>query len=248
MAPSRQAPTSGRCGPGAHVTTESPADPRRPPIRFVQRLQRLFRQLLPRDRAFVECFCRHSTLVARAADEFRAMMADGNPIVARCESIDRLEAEADVITRQTVRAIHRTYITPFDRTLILDLITALDDAIDLMKQSTYRMTRYNVGFTPEMRGMADCVVRATLRIRDAMPLLDEVSRNAATLTATSVTVRDIEGEADDLLNQGLQIVFSGDVSPGQKLMVERVYDLIDAVVDRCEDIVDVIDAIVLEQV
>jgi hypothetical protein len=217
-------------------------------MRFVQWLQGLFRQLLPRDGAFVDCFCRHSTLVARAADEFRAMMADGNSLAAGCETIDRLEAEADVITRQTVRALHRTYITPFDRALILQLITALDDAIDLMKQSTHRMIRYDVAFTSEMRGMGDCVVRATQRIRDAMPQLEEVSRNAATLTATSITVRDIEGEADDLLDQGLKTVFGGDASPGHKLMVEKVYDLIDAVVDRCEDIVDVIDAIVLEQV
>jgi uncharacterized protein Yka (UPF0111/DUF47 family) len=64
----------------------------------------------------------------------------------------------------------------------------------------------------------------------------------------SMTVRRIEGEADDLLDQGLRKLFAADVSPGAKLTVEKVYDLIEAVVDRCEDVVDVIDGIVVEQV
>ena len=85
--------------------------------------------------------------------------------------IGRLEEAADQVTRDTVLAIHRTFVTPFDRSQILDLITALDDTIDLMKETGRRMLRYGVGFTPKMQGMADCAVRAATEIRDAIPLL-----------------------------------------------------------------------------
>jgi uncharacterized protein Yka (UPF0111/DUF47 family) len=91
-------------------------------------------------------------------------------------------------------------------------------------------------------------VRAATAIRDAMPLLGAIDQNVDKLSAMSVEVRRIEGEADDLLDRGLRTLFAGDTSPGHKLTVEKVYDLVEAVVDRCEDVVDVIDGIVVEQV
>jgi predicted phosphate transport protein (TIGR00153 family) len=209
---------------------------------------RFFRSLMPRDERFVERFCAHSRLIVPAAEAFRALMADDGRASENVAEINRLEDEADRITRETVLAIHRTFVTPFDRSQILDLITALDDTIDLMKDTGRRMMRYGVGFTPEMQGMADCAVRASTEIRDAMPLLGSIDRSAERLGAMSVAVSQIEGEADELMDRGLRVLFAGDTSPGYKLTVEKVYDLVEAVVDRCEDVTNVIDGIVVEQV
>lgn len=209
---------------------------------------RLFRALMPRSEGFIERFCEHSGLIVPAAKAFHALMSEDGEAEAHAAEISRLEEEADAITRATIQAIHRTFITPFDRSQILDLITALDDTIDLMKETSRRMLRYGVAFTPEMRGMADCAVRAAAEIRDAMPHLGSIGRSADRLGAMSVAVRRIEGEADELLDRGLKALFQGSTSAGHKLTVEKVYDLIEAVVDRCEDVVDVIDGIVVEQV
>ncbi len=209
---------------------------------------RLFRAFMPRDERFIERFTEHSQLIVPAAVAFRALMSGDGRAEAHAAEISRLEDEADRITRETVLAIHRTFITPFDRSQVLDLITALDDTIDLMNDTGRRVIRYGVGFTPEMQGMADCAVRATTELRDAMPLLGSIDRSAEQLSSMSIAVRRIEGEADDLLDQGLKALFAGSQSPGYKLTVERVYDLVEAVVDRCEDVVDVIDGIVVEQV
>ena len=211
-------------------------------------LLRAFRKLMPRDERFIERFSAHSRLIVPAAEAFRALMSGDGGSAAHVAEISRLEEEADTITRDTVLAIHRSFVTPFDRSQVLDLITALDDTIDLMKDTGRRVMRYGVAFTPEMQGMADCAVRATALIRDAMPLLGGIDRGAERLGEISVAVRAIEGEADDLLDRGLRALFAGDTSPGHKLTVERVYDLIEAVVDRCEDVMDVIDGIVVEQV
>ena len=211
-------------------------------------LLRAYRSLMPRDARFIEYFCQHSRLIVTAAQSFRALMSgDGHPDQHVAE-INRLENAADEITRATIFAIHRTFITPFDRSQILDLITALDDTIDLMKDTGRRMLRYGVAFTSEMQGMADCAVRASTLIRDAMPLLASIGPSAEALSTMSVAVRVIESEADEHLDRGLRILFASDGSPGYKLTVEKVYDLVEAVVDRCEDIVDVIDGIVVEQV
>ena len=110
------------------------------------------------------------------------------------------------------------------------------------------MVRYGVAFTTEMQGMADCAVQAATELRDGMPLLASIDRSVDRLNAMSVAVRRIEGEADELLDRGLRTLFASDLSPGAKLTIEKVYDLVEAVVDRCEDVVDVIDGIVVEQV
>jgi predicted phosphate transport protein (TIGR00153 family) len=211
-------------------------------------LMRLFRSIMPQDVGFIDKFSAHSQLIVPAAEAFRALMSDDGRAEEHAAEISRLEDLADQVTRDTVRAIHRTFVTPFDRSQILDLITALDDTIDLMKETGRRMLRYGVGFTPEMQAMADCAVRAATEIRDAMPLLGSIDRSAERLSAMSVAVRLIESEADELLDRGLRVLFAGDFSPGYKLTVEKVYDLVEAVVDRCEDVVDVVDGIVVEQV
>lgn len=208
----------------------------------------LFRSLMPRDERFIQRFCAHADLIVPAAEAFRALMSGDGQAERHATEIARLEDQADAVTREIVLAIHRTFVTPFDRSQILDLATALDDTVDLMKDTGKRVLRYGVRFTPEMQGMADCAVRAATEIRDAMPQLGNIGRGVGRLNAMSVKVREIEGEADELMDRGLRALFAGDTSPGNKLTVERVYDLIEAVVDRCEDVVDVIDGIVVEQV
>jgi hypothetical protein len=207
-----------------------------------------FRALMPHDDRFIARFCEHAKLIVPAAEEFRALMSGDGQAEQHAREINRLEDAADHIARETVLAIHRTFVTPFDRSQILDLINALDDTIDLMKETGGRMVRYGVDFTPEMQGMANCIVRAATELRDGMPLLAAIDKNVDRLSALSVAVRHIEGEADDLLEHGLRVLFAGSTSPGHKLTVEKVYDLVEAVVDRCEDVVDVIDGIVVEQV
>jgi uncharacterized protein len=211
-------------------------------------MMRVFRSMMPRDDRFIGRFCDHAKLIVPAAEEFRALMSGDGRAEQHAQEISRLEEAADQITRETVLAIHRTFVTPFDRSQILDLINALDDTIDLMKDTGRRMVRYGVQFTPEMQGMADCAVRAAIELRNGMPLLGSIDRNADRLIAMSVSVRHIEEEADQLLDRGLRVLFAGTTSAGHKLTVEKVYDLVEAVVDRCEDVVDVIDGIVVEQV
>src|ERR1700709_477441 len=117
-------------------------------------LMHFFRSLMPRDQKFIERFTEHSKLIVPAAEEFRALMSGDGNAERHAVEINRLEDAADQITRETILAIHRTFVTPFDRSQILDLITALDDTIDLMKDTARRMVRYGGGFPPAMQGIA----------------------------------------------------------------------------------------------
>jgi uncharacterized protein Yka (UPF0111/DUF47 family) len=210
-------------------------------------LLRLFRSFMPKDESFVERLSQHAEYVMQGAVAFRSLLADGE-VDARYAELRRLEEAADTVIRDTIQAIHRSFITPFDRPQILALITALDDTIDLMKETGRRLRLYGVSYTPEMLAMADCAVRATADIRQAIPLLGSIARNVAQLDTMQTRVRQAETEADELLDRGLRKLFSTEDSAGRKLTIEKVYDLIEAVVDRCEDVADVLAGIVVEQV
>jgi predicted phosphate transport protein (TIGR00153 family) len=208
---------------------------------------KLFRKLLPRDERFVEQICRHSALVVDGAVEFRGIIGGGD-YETHCKELFRLEDAADAVTSEIVHAIHKSFITPFDRAEILELITALDDTIDLMKDAARRMGLYHVAYTPEMLAMADCAVRSTTAIRDAVPALNAIGKSVAVFNEMQRKVRAAEGEADDLLQRGLKTLFAGPGPAGDKFAVEKVYELIEAVVDRSEDVTDVIAGIVVEHV
>jgi len=208
---------------------------------------RLFRRLMPRDTRFVDQICRHSGYVVDGAVEFRGLLA-GHDFDKHRQELFRLEDAADQVTYEVVHAVHKSFITPFDRGEILELITTLDDTIDLMKDAARRMALYNVPYTAEMQGMADCAVVASTAIRDAMPALNAIGRNVATLNEMQQKVRAAESQADDLLQRGLTTLFAGPGPVGDKFAVEKVYELIEAVVDRCEDVTDVIAGIVVEHV
>jgi uncharacterized protein len=207
----------------------------------------LFRSLLPHDERFVQQLGRHAAHVADGAGAFLRLLRDGDPdacYAALCQA----EEAADGVAREILQAIHRSFITPFDRSQILELATALDDTVDLMKETARRIRLYGVAFTPEMRVMAECAQRATALIRDAVPLLADIGRNLDGLNRMQDEVRIAESEADAVLARGLRALFATTIPTGDKLLVEKVYDLIELVVDRCEDVADVIEGIVVEQV
>ncbi|WP_458094249.1 DUF47 domain-containing protein [Roseomonas sp. WA12] len=211
---------------------------------------KLFRLLMPRDDTFVAAFASQAARTVDAAMAFRAMLAEPASLARHYADLSRIEREADEINRATIRSIHRTFITPFDRTDILALTDALDDVIDRMKDAGRRLTLYKVPVTPEMLTMADCIIRACERLRDGMPLLDDISGNARALGAMCEAVDTIESEADRALQAGMDTLFAEDstASPGYKLMVQMVYDGIEDVADRCEDVADLIQAVMVEQV
>jgi predicted phosphate transport protein (TIGR00153 family) len=210
---------------------------------------KLFRMLMPRDDTFVAAFATQAARTVDAAQVFRAMLAEPAN-AAHYADLCRIEREADEINRATIRSIHRTFIIPFDRADILNLTDALNDVIGRMKDAGRRLTLYKVPVTPQMLAMADCIIRACERLRDGMPLLADISGNARALGSMCEAVDSIESEADRALQAGMDVLFDeGDTSsPGYKLMVQMVYDGIETVADRCEDVTDLIQAVMVEQV
>lgn len=213
---------------------------------------KLFRMLMPRDDVFVTAFAAQAAKAVEAARVFRAMLAEPDQARTHQATLSRIEREADDINRATIRSIHRVFVTPFDRADILSLTNGLDDVIDLMKTAGRRMLLYKVTVTPEMLEIADCVVEACEQLRDGMPLMGDITGNARAIEAMCAKVDAIESRADLAFQAGLDALFHGSdpggPSPGHKLMVQMVYEGIEEVADSCENVVDLIQAVVIEQV
>ena len=211
----------------------------------------LFHRLMPKEEPFIDKFCAHAERVAEAARAFRSIVHGEGSREDLVAIIRKMEREADRITEETIEATHRTFITPFDRSQIQELIDGLDDTVDTMKDASRRILLRGIhDFTPQMKDMADHVVRCAEIVQRSMPLLDSVSRQSEPLLENFKEVKRAKKAVNELRDYGLAQLWSADnpLDPGQKLLIEETYDLVALVADRLKDVAKTVTGIVSEHV
>ncbi|ANH03946.1 MULTISPECIES: DUF47 domain-containing protein [Shinella] len=211
----------------------------------------LFRKLMPREDRFFDLFEQHSRTVVGAAEALQSLLAGGPDMEEHCNRIVELEDKADDITREVLLAVRRSFITPFDRGDIKDLIQSMDDAIDMMHKTVKTIRLYEqTSFQPGMQEMGAAVVKAAHLVAEAIPLLDKVGVHAGRLTSIAEEVTRVEGRSDELHDQGLKDLFRqyGKTDPMAYIIGSEIYGELEKVVDRFEDVANEISGIVIENV
>jgi uncharacterized protein Yka (UPF0111/DUF47 family) len=132
--------------------------------------------LVPRHHAkeekFFDLFAQHSEVVLEGAKALRAMLEGGDSVPQYCSAVMNFESQADDATREVLITVRRSFITPFDRGAIKDLITSMDNTIDQMQKTAKGIILFDVRtFSPEMKEMGDAIVTAAKLVREAIPLL-----------------------------------------------------------------------------
>jgi len=213
-----------------------------------------FQALMPREARFFALFEKHASIVVAGAEALRGLLQGGNTVSAYCQEIFQREAEADDVTREVLIAVRRTFITPFDRTDIQDLITSMDDAIDQMNKTAKTIVLFEVeSFELHMRQMSEIILQVAKLVLEAVPLLASIGSNAGHLNALTAKIVTLEEEADDICDRGLKALYLAnrqDGSPGNamKFVVgSELYDHLEKVVDRFEDVANEINSIVIDQ-
>src|SRR6202049_4250611 len=136
--------------------------------------------LMPKEDKFFEFFAQHSRVVVAGAEALRAMLEGGEAIKRNYQTVMDREQDADNVTREVLIAVRRTFITPFDRGNIRDLITSMDNAIDQMQKTAKSVELFELTqFTPQMKEMADVIVKCAELVQEAVPLLKSISPEAA---------------------------------------------------------------------
>jgi predicted phosphate transport protein (TIGR00153 family) len=210
------------------------------------------RILLPKEERFFEFFDRHANAVVGGAEALRALLDGGDNIQKNFQIIIDREHDADAVTREVLTAIRRTFITPFDRDGIQDLTNAMDDAIDQMQKTAKTIMLFEVrAFTPQMKDMADNIVQCARLVQEAVPLLRSISENATRLSAITEKITRLEGEADDVHDEGLKDLFKQQASSTNSISFfvgHEIYDHLEKCVDRFDDVANEIQSIVIDHV
>lgn len=206
---------------------------------------------MPREERFFDLFASHSQTLIAGAEALRSLLQGGDNVERFCKVIVERENEADDITREVLRAVRRTFITPFDRGDIQGLISQMDDAIDQMNKTAKVITLFEVReFDASMREMGDIIVDAARLIGDAVPRLRAMGREAVRLNEITEEIIRLEGRADDLHDQGRKELFRQHrgADPMGFLIKDEIYGHLEKVVDRFEDVANEISSIVIEHV
>lgn len=213
-------------------------------------MMRWFNALLPKEERFFELFAQHSKTLVKGADALRALLEGGDAIAANYQRVMDHEHEADIITRDILIAVRRTFITPFDRGAIKELITSMDNSIDQMQKTAKSVMIFELReFTPQMREMADTIRRCAGLVEEAIPLLHAISKEAPRLSAITEEISRLEGHADELHDNGLKELFRRYRNePMNFITGNEVYDHLEKVVDRFDDVANVLHATVIEHV
>src|SRR6476619_2571784 len=154
------------------------------PERWIVPMLGWFRAFLPKEERFFDLFAQHAQTVVQGALALQDMLRGGDETPVFCQRVNQFENDADGITREVLTAVRRTFITPFDRGDIKNLVTAMDDAIDQMQQTAKAVVLFEVRmFEPPMREMGQLLVECANLVGRALPLLKSIGDNVSELTA-----------------------------------------------------------------
>lgn len=208
-----------------------------------------FQRLLPKTGGFFELFEAHAVALVAAADATGRLVQGGASMHENAREIFERENDADQIIREVLKTVRETFLTPFDRSSITALISAMDNAVDEMQAAASAIELYEVkDFEPEMKDMAAIIVDSGRLVAEAMPLLRDVATNGGRLHELTERLVRMEGHADEIHSAGLKKVFqthrNGDAID---FVVRReIFKHLERIVDAFEDVANVIDGIVID--
>jgi len=209
-----------------------------------------FQALLPKEDDFFRLFNAHAATLTRGADAMRHMLDGGNAVPAWCAKIVEYENEADVIAGEVLTAVRRSFITPFDRSDIRGLTESLDDAIDQMQKTAKSVTLYDLReFSPQMRELGDIAVRCATLTVEAVSLLPTMNKHRERVNSLTEQLSQLENESDILYDQGMKALYEaqkGAASALDFVIGADLYDHLEKVIDRFEDVADRISGILVE--
>jgi hypothetical protein len=212
---------------------------------------RFLSALMPREARFFALFNQHAELIVaggRATVELVRDYADTSRRAALIEQISDIERRADKFTYETVQLLHATFITPFDRNDIHRLISSMDDILDLMQDSAESMHLFDIqSLPPEAMRMAELLDACCSRVREAVGLLSSMD-NATKALALAQEIDGLESEADAVMRAGISKLFREEADVRQLIKHKNVYEYLENAIDKCQDVANVIESVVVENV
>jgi len=203
-------------------------------------------RLLPKKPEFFGLFSKHSALCVEGARLLRELLRDPRDAEERYRRIHAVEHEADRVCQETMEMLHSSFITPIDRSDIHLLSSRIDDIMDHIEATAQRIWLYEIErSTPEMLEMSENVVRATEAMKAAV---DGLGTRIAPgkMRELCMNVKLVEKENDRVLRRATARLFKEELDARALIKWKEIYEDVEGAVDRCEDVANVVEGVVLE--
>jgi predicted phosphate transport protein (TIGR00153 family) len=160
--------------------------------------------------------------------------------------IKQAETAGDTITHQTVKRLHENWITPLDRDDIHGLITRMDDVLDFIEAVSERIILFKVTVAPhDAIELTEILVRSCEALTKAVALLPTMSK-APEILSLCVEVNRLENEADQVYRRAIAELFTAGNDPLMVMKWRDIFDGLESATDRCEDVANIVEGVVLE--
>jgi predicted phosphate transport protein (TIGR00153 family) len=207
----------------------------------------MFRTGKGKDTAFLGAFIDHAAQSVEAAGLLLEMLEHPEHKERIALDITAKEAAGDRITHETVKRLHETWITPFDRYDIHGLISRLDDVLDFIEAVAERLVLFEIrDVRPGSIDIARVIIKACENVHRAMLALPKLSRNSKALLDLCIEINRLENEADAIYRREIADLFKSGNDPLLVLKWRDILDSMEEAADRCEDVADIVEGIVLE--
>jgi predicted phosphate transport protein (TIGR00153 family) len=219
---------------------------------LIEELAVFFAKLLPREDNFFAMFNQHADRIVEAARAFSLLVANYSDVGLRekyTREVDEAERAADRVTHEVNKALHKTFITPIDREQIHSLINTMDDVADLIQDSAETMNLYDIRhMTDEIAQLTDLSIRCCERVRDAVRLLDKIADHdtADAALKTCEEIDQLESDADRVMRTAMSKLFREEPDVREVIKLKAIYELLETITDKCEDVANLIEGIILE--
>jgi len=210
---------------------------------------RFLSALMPREARFFALFNRHAEFIVQGGHAVSELVRDyADPVrrAALIERINEVERSADKVTYETVSVLHSTFITPFDRNDIHRLISGMDDILDLIQDAAESMHLFDIQtLPPESPQMAKLLETCCEKVKAAVALLDSMD-NAPRALALAQEIDGLESDADAIMRKGISTLFREEQDVRQLIKHKNVYEYLENAIDKCQDVANIIEAVIVE--
>jgi predicted phosphate transport protein (TIGR00153 family) len=201
---------------------------------------------MPREENFFELFEKAAENAHKAACELLDLLEKFDDVKGRSKRIKDIEHSGDQVTHTAIERLNRTFITPMDREDIHELICRVDDIVDLIDTAAHRIVLYKIEKPTEASiELARCLKHATAVIVEVMPLLRNM-KNARAINEKCIAIQTQENDADRVMHHAIAALFEARLDPIEVIKWKDIYEEIESATDRCEDVANVLDSIVLK--
>ena len=199
--------------------------------------------LIPREEKFYDDFTALAQQIRRGAGLLEEMLAPDHPIWDKAHEIKEVEHKCDFLTHEIMQRLNRTFVTPLDREDIHGLARRLDDVMDAIDAAAAIIPLYRIErVRAEARELSRIIVQSTDQVASAMKSLARLRG----VVDCAVEINRLENEADRAHQAAVRSLFEEERDPLTIMKWKELLDFLEAATDRCEDVANVLEAVVVK--